>query len=199
MFDLRRRLAPLAAAMAAICAAYWSSNHWHWGAPMYLPLTSLDRAVPLSPWAMPLYCSHFVFLPFALLSIRGEAAFDRTLKSVLLAAVLSDLIFFVFPTTFPRPAADGVLFDAIRSLDAPANCFPSQHVALAFLAAWGLRLDGRPWAPLGYAWAAVIAASTILVKQHYAADVAGGLALAALSLRLTARPTAEPLPEGEPA
>lgn len=199
MFDARRRLAAVAAAMAAICPAYMAANLWHWRAPFLLPLTALDRALPFCPWAMPLYVSHFVFLPLGLLSLRGEAAFARTLKAVLVAAALSDLIFLLAPTTFARPEAAGFLFDAVRRLDTPASCFPSQHVALAALVAAGVRNDGRPWAPLAFVWAAAICVSTVLVKQHYAVDVAGGLVLAALALRLSRGAAADALPAGEPA
>jgi membrane-associated phospholipid phosphatase len=199
LFDLRRRLAPLAAAMAAVCAAYEASNIWHWRTPFLLPLTALDHAVPFCPWAMPLYVSHFIFLPVGLLSLRGEAAFARTLKAVVIAAALSDLIFLIAPTTFARPEAAGFLFDAVRRLDTGANCFPSQHVALAAVVAAGVRADGRPWAPLACVWAAAICVSTVLVKQHYALDIAGGLLLAAFSWRLAGAAAGAALPEGEPA
>ncbi len=166
---------------------------------MLLPLSFLDHAVPFSPWAMPVYFSHFLFLPLALLSLRSYAVFLRTLKSMSLAAALACVIFLVYPTTFPRVESSGVWFDLLNFIDTPANCFPSLHVALAAIAAWGLREDGRPWAPLGAAWACLITLSTVLVKQHYAADAAGGLALAVASVLLAASRAPEPSIAGEPA
>jgi membrane-associated phospholipid phosphatase len=185
--------------MAVICPAYEAANLWHWRTPFLLPLTALDRAVPFCPWAMPLYVSHFLFLPLGLLSLRGDAAFRRTLKALLIAAALSDLIFVLVPTTFARPEASGFLFDAVRRLDNGANCFPSQHVALAAVVVAGVRSDGRPWAPFAIYWAAAICVSTVLVKQHYALDIAGGLLLAAFSWRLAGAAAGAALPEGEPA
>lgn len=187
-----RRLISVAAAMAAVCVAYEAANRWHWRPPYLLPLTALDRAVPFSPWAMPLYVSHYVFLPLGLLSLRGEAVFRRTLKAVLVAAAVSDLTFLIAPTAFVRPEAAGFLFDALRRLDTGANCFPSQHVALAVVVAAGIFADGRKWAPLALAWAGAICASTVLVKQHYAVDVAGGLVLAAWSWRQSGAAAARP-------
>lgn len=181
--------------MAAISAAYSVVNHCHLREPMLLPLSFVDNAVPFSPWAMPVYLSHFLFLPFALLSVRAHAVFVRSLKAMSLAAALACVVFVAYPTTFPRVDSAGPWFGLLNFIDTPANCFPSLHVALAAIAAWGLREDGRP---LAAAWSLAIIASTVLVKQHYAADAAGGLLLAAAAVRLAAR-SPEAIPAGEPA
>lgn len=198
-----RRAAVVAAVMGALCAGYLATNHWQWREASTLPLSRLDRAAPFVPSAMLVYVSHFVFLPACLLLIRGERAFSRTVGAVLAGSALSNVFFALHPTTLPRPPApDGwtaPLFALIAAVDRPVNCFPSQHVGLALVAAWGLRKDGHPWASRALAWSGAIALSTVFVKQHYAADVLGGLALAALSWRLSARASAEPLPQGEPA
>lgn len=199
----RRRLAVVAAVMAALCAAYSATNHWHWREPSLLPLSWLDRSAPFVPAAMLVYVSHFVFLPGCLLLIRGEKTFSRAATAVLIGAALSDAFFLIFPTTYPRvPPPTGIMapfFAFIAAVDTPANCFPSQHVGLAVLVAWALREDRHPWAGRLLAWAGLISVSTVLVKQHYAADVAGGLVLTALSWKLSARTAPAPLPEGEPA
>lgn len=197
-----RRVAVVLAVMAALCAGYLATNHWQWRAPALLPLTWLDR-LPFVPAAMLVYVSHFVFLPGCLLLIRGERAFGRTVGAVLTGSALSNVFFALYPTTLPRPPAPegwtAPLFAFIAAVDEPMNCFPSQHVGLAVVAAWGLRRDGHPWASRALAWSGAIALSTVLVKQHYAADVAGGLALAALSWKLSSRAAAAALPQGEPA
>jgi len=194
--ELRRVLA-VAAFRAGASAVYLAANRWHWREPAALPMTALDRAVPFSPWALPLYLSHFAFLPAALLGL-SEQAFGRTLKAMLAALALCAAAFVAFPTAFPRPPAPGPVFALLAAVDTPASCFPSLHVALAALAAWGLRLDGARWAGAAALWAALIAASTVLVKQHYAADAAGGALAAVLALALTA-PAAQPEPLGESA
>lgn len=197
-----RRLLAVAAVMAAVCASYEATNHWHWREPALLPLSALDRAAPFVPAAMLVYVSHFALLPLALLRV-SERTFPRAVGAVLAGSALSNVVFLAWPTAFPRAAApEGAfapLFAFIAAVDTPANCFPSQHVGLALVAAWALREDGVRWSRLALAWAAAVAVSTVLVKQHYAADVAGGLALAALSWRLSARAAPEPLPQGEPA
>lgn len=198
-----RRAAVVAAVMGALCAGYLATNHGGWREPVLLPLSWLDRSLPFVPAAMLVYVSHFVFLPGCLLLIRGERAFGRTVGAVLAGSALSNVFFALCPTTLPRPPAPegwtAPLFAFIAAVDRPVNCFPSQHVGLAVVAAWGLRKDGHPWATRALAWSGAIALSTVLVRQHYAADVLGGLALAALAWKLSSRSAPAPLPQGEPA
>jgi undecaprenyl-diphosphatase len=54
------------------------------------------------------------------------------------------------------------------------SSFPSGHATSAFCAAALLR-DGDPFWPLYYVAAAVVAASRVHVKIHYASDVAAGV------------------------
>lgn len=199
MPNFGRRLYLVAVIMSAISAAYVFVNHCHFREPLLLPLSFIDNAVPFSPWAMPIYLSHFIFLPFALLCVRSYPIFVRGLKAMALATAIGCFIFVAYPTTFPRVESAGFWFGLLNFIDTPANCFPSLHVAMAAIAAWALREDGRPWAPLSSAWALAIIASTVLVKQHYATDAAGGLLLAAAAIRLAARAAPEPSIAGEPA
>lgn len=189
--------------MAAVVASYSATNRWHLVEPVLLPWTALDRAIPFIPAAMLVYVSHFVFLPLAPLLVRDEGVFRRTLGALLLGSALTNVVFVLWPTAIVRPEPPGGLFGPfflfIKALDTTANCFPSQHVALAAIAAWGLRADGSPWARWGLLWAGAIALSTTLVKQHYFVDVPGGLAFAALAWRLSARAAPARALEGEPA
>ena len=188
--DLGRRAGAVALAMAAVVVFYMATNRWQWRPPSLLPLSVLDLG-PARPWAIPFYFSHYVFLPLSLLALRREDVFERTLRAMVIAAALSDAIFFFYPTTILRSDAPGALFALLRGLDAPTNCFPSQHVALACVGAWGLWEDRLSWAPLGAAWVAAICVSTVLTKQHYAVDVPSGALLAALSVLLSRRPRRE--------
>ncbi|MDX6770890.1 MAG: phosphatase PAP2 family protein [Elusimicrobiota bacterium] len=180
-----RRLYAVASLMAVVIAAYTATNRLHWREPAFLPVSALDRAAPFVPGAMWVYASHFVFLPGCLLLLRGEGVFARVRAAVLSGVLLSNAVFLFWPTTIARVAHPSFLFDFIALMDEPVNCFPSQHVGLALIAAWGLRRDGFPGASLFLAWAGAISVSTVLVRQHYAADVAGGAALALLSWKLS--------------
>ncbi len=78
----------------------------------------------------------------------------------------------------------------VYASDQPYNDFPSLHTSLSTIVAihWW-RIDRRAgWGAA--AWSVLIIASTLLIHQHYLADVGGGLALgiaaSALSLRMLA-------------
>jgi membrane-associated phospholipid phosphatase len=78
----------------------------------------------------------------------------------------------------------GALFAVADTLNLERNYLPSLHVAYAVTAALAI---GRRAGPVGraavLAWAAAIAASTLLLHQHYLADVVAGGLLAVLTMR----------------
>ena len=64
------------------------------------------------------------------------------------------------------------------SIDPPYNCFPSLHVAYAYVSALTCYRVHRGVGVIAAIWAALIGVSTLYTKQHYVADVIAG-ALAA--------------------
>ncbi len=77
------------------------------------------------------------------------------------------------------------------AVDVTRNLFPSLHVTISLFTAFALgRFRPRSRLPM-LLWAALIAALTLFVRQHYAVDVLGGLLLAVVIWRL-----AFPRPKG---
>lgn len=73
----------------------------------------------------------------------------------------------------PRPTSGGAEGLGVRSPSTSA--FPSGHASsAAFAATMLIRWDGRRWAPLWLAVAAIVAASRIHVRIHHASDVVAG-------------------------
>jgi membrane-associated phospholipid phosphatase len=73
--------------------------------------------------------------------------------------------------------AYGVDLLALRvaySIDPPYNCFPSLHVAYAFVSALTCSRVHRGVGFVALLWAVLIAVSTVFTKQHYVLDVIGG-------------------------
>jgi membrane-associated phospholipid phosphatase len=68
----------------------------------------------------------------------------------------------------------------LLSVDTMVNALPSMHVAHTCLAAVALGSRNRLWRIIAPMWAAMIIASTLTTKQHYAIDLPGGMALAAI-------------------
>jgi membrane-associated phospholipid phosphatase len=90
----------------------------------------------------------------------------------------------------PVVTGSGTTFELVRllyRLDAGWNVFPSLHVAHSVLVTLLYLQHDRRRSPLVAAGTALIALSTVLVKQHYIVDVPAGALLAWLCYRAVAR------------
>jgi len=156
--------------------------------------TALDRALPLVPVFVVPYVSlnPFVYASLILFLVFRSKIFQSAAASMLGAWLVSYLFYFFLQTEVVRPTitAAGVFNDMLRNVylgDHPYNDFPSLHTSIStILAIHWFRLDRRIGWPVAV-WTALIVASTVLVKQHYVADVAAGLILAFASSSLFAR------------
>jgi membrane-associated phospholipid phosphatase len=104
------------------------------------------------------------------------------MQAYLAVMLASYAVFVLYPTIGPRPpvvAGGGFAAWCLRlvyALDAPYNCFPSLHVAYAFVAALTCDRVNRTLGIVAIAWATLIGISTLYTKQHYVADVIAGAA-----------------------
>jgi membrane-associated phospholipid phosphatase len=161
---------------------------------LHTPELPWDRALPLQPtWAL-IYGALYMFLiVLPVLVVRDPAHIRRTFWAYLAVWITAYICFLVYPTVAPRPpevVGDGFAVWGLRFLydaDPPYNCFPSLHVAHSFVSALTCyRLDRR----LGYGallCASLVAISTLFTKQHYVADVVGGIVLALVAYVLIVR------------
>ena len=118
--------------------------------------------------------------------------FSITALAISLDLVLSYLVFFFYQTQVERPVILGSdvsssILRTVYSMDKPFNAFPSLHTSLSTLLVllWG-RVGSRIQ-PIIALWAVFIVASTLLTKQHYIADVFGGVAVALMSYYVAIR------------
>jgi membrane-associated phospholipid phosphatase len=151
----------------------------------YAPELALDRALSLQPAWMLVYGSLYVFVVLLpVLVVRERELFRRALKAYLFVMTVAYVGFLLYPTAAPRPeevAGTGFAAWSLRlaySLDPPYNCFPSLHVAYAFVSALTSYRVHRGVGAVAAGWAALIGISTLYTKQHYVVDVIAG-ALAA--------------------
>lgn len=158
--------------------------------------TPLDRAIPLVPVMVIAYLS---LIPLIVAAAVVLAIADvRRVQALALAvtvALLASYLVYVLAQSYvirPSPAGRDWLTAAVRqvySLDPPYNDFPSLHTCLsAIVAVLWLRTHRRTGA-LVAAWCSLIVASTVLIRQHYLADVAGGLVIAWLAVAASDRIT----------
>lgn len=180
----------LAGAVVAALSAllYLVPNRWHGGTGTYLPMTSLDTAIPFWPQTGWVYAATYALLLSTFVGIRDLSRVSRLLYALLFAQTLAAICFVLWPTVYPRdlypiPQHLGTAANAIssfwRGIDAPTNCFPSLHVSTVTLcvAAWPRARYKLTAALIGIP----CALSTLTFKQHYVADLAAGLALGLLA------------------
>jgi membrane-associated phospholipid phosphatase len=175
------------AMFAFLAGAYLMTNHFHLLPPQELPLTWLDRATPFMPTTLWVYVSEYVFFIAAYLSARDVLNLNRYVYAFVSLMLVSFLIFWAWPTTYPRalyPLPDALdpltryAFASLRETDTPANCLPSLHVSATLLTSLLFLGERRNYFPLFLGWALAIAISTLTTKQHYLADVISGMGLA---------------------
>jgi membrane-associated phospholipid phosphatase len=173
----------LVVAVLATNALYGVLNH---GPNRIFLRTGVDLSIPVVPvFAIP-YLSLIPFVGASLLAMMLLAArIYRSAAFAMIAAWLVSYAFFFFLQSYvDRPAVTGSdpfssLVRTIYASDAPYNDFPSLHTSLSMIIAvhWW-HIDRRIGVPVAV-WTALIVASTMLVHQHYVADVAMGIVVAA--------------------
>jgi len=165
----------------------------------YLPLNNLrgpvhslelpvDDHIPVMPAFVFPYLSLYLLLVISLWRLlQAETrVFVITALAIGLDLAISYLVFLFYQTQVERPTilgsdvSSGIL-RWVYSNDQPFNAFPSLHTSLSALLVllWG-RVGSRIQ-PIIALWAVFIIASTLLTKQHYIADVLGGIAVALVS------------------
>ncbi len=189
---LARKLAFVAVVAAINSSVYWWLNH-HLRAPMELPLTPLDRAIPFLPWTMWPYLALFLSDVILPLSLRDRRVFREVVMAYAIAIVANVVIWNLVPTTYPRPtppSGDSITDAAFRimvSMDTPNVCFPSGHITIPAVGCWGFarehpRLRVAIWVVFG-----VLSLTVLTTKQHYAVDILGGLGTALLGIAVVGR------------
>ena len=175
----------LAAAVVALAPLYFVIGFWTRDWPVYRPEIALDRVVPLQPAWMLVYGSLYVFaflLPIAV--VRQPGLFRQALKAFLAVMIVAYAGFMLFPTAGPRPdAVPGAGFFSwtlrvLYDIDPSHGCFPSLHVAYAFVSALTVYRVHRGVGIAALVWTALIGASTLFTKQHFVVDVIAGALMA---------------------
>ncbi len=178
-----------------------------WNRPALPIATSFDNALPFTPWTVFFYVMYYPLLATPMLLAADAVSLTRLTIAQTAMNSFCYVIFVLFPTPIDRPPAvpvEGVfhiVLDTLFRADHPYNTFPSLHVAqacilalffLKYAAHWpfGLAKPAKPYPAIRQnrfalgvlifhgVSAILIAASALLIKQHYIADAASGALLA---------------------
>lgn len=159
-----------------------------WRVPLALPG---EPFVPFVPWTALVYLSLDVLLLLAPLFLREARAVVAFALTLIAQIALAAVAFVLLPgeDVFAPPHVSGWLapfFHTADALNLDGNFAPSLHVSLSATAAWSYarHVTARRARAALFAWAAAIAASTLLLHQHYVVDVALGWMLAAGTARV---------------
>lgn len=151
--------------------------------PTVMHLTALDLMIPFQPPALLAYVSLWIY-------VGAGPGLQRTFAGIGVYAVWMCAmcivglgIFHFWPTqvpSLPLGVTNFPGFSVLHRVDAASNACPSMHVAVAMFTA--VRVDEvlhSTRSPLllrllNAAWFAVIAYSTLAIKQHVALDAAAG-------------------------
>ncbi len=181
------KLAPFAPERIAIFAAvylfwvgvYVSIGQWGMLHPAWRLSWDPVRFVPRVSFFVIPYLSAYV-MPFVLFFVMRDRKRYRRFAMTLVGTIAAcGAVFLAAPLMIARPPLETVsifdwLLNGVYRVDGPTNLFPSLHVAMAFLFAWGAALERPRWKPWMLAWAGLIALSTLFTRQHYFVDVLGG-------------------------
>ena len=172
----------LAAAIYFTNEIYDLLNH---GPRVWLLKTPLDDALPfvkqfVVPYVSLNYVVYFTLIFFLLFKTK---MFHSASLAMLTIFFVSYFFYFFFQTEVIRPPLTGTdlftrMIQNVYAGDHPFNDFPSLHTSVSTLLAihW-FRFDRRAGI-VASIWAVFVVASTVLIKQHYVADVVSGLLLA---------------------
>lgn len=149
----------------------------------------LDYQIPLVPFFSIFYISAYILIFSPYFFVHDKKQFREDFLLYMLLIFVSSFVFLVFPTMAMRPLiVPQNIFDEmylwILRNDLPFNLFPSLHVSLSCLASFLVYRENIKWGRVCIVWAILVALSTLFLKQHYIADVAAGIILAAIAYKL---------------
>jgi len=165
----------------------WLASHVPWRVHVDFAWERHIPFVPLAAWIYASLNGLLLLSPFVLRTWRELLSLWLVLVAETAVAAAMFVVLPVesrFVPFVPPDGATGVVFRMADAVNLNGNLLPSLHVtyalttALAFVHA--AREHGRGWTVQGawIVWALAIAASTIVLRQHHALDVAGGVLLA---------------------
>lgn len=150
------------------------------------PALPWDAAIPFIPAAAVVYLSLPLMLWLAPVFLPTPREIRRFGNQLILVILLAGIGFVALPADQPpvppAPAGlGGALFRLADRMNLDHNLFPSLHVSMATLAALAYSQRARTITKVALAaYACAIAASTLLIRDHYIADVAAGAMLGAV-------------------
>lgn len=189
--------------------ADWLTEHRSYRVRLHLPI---DLAMPLVPAMTVFYLSLNVLLWCAPFILRTRSEYESLVITLAAATAVAAVSFILLPgqDAFAVPQERQLggwaeIYNLASCLALSHNYLPSLHVAFTTIAvmAYAARATHRAKLLL-WGWGLAIISSTMLIHQHYIADVTSGMLLGWLAVKgiyqpLTAKSLAIPSLQTPPA
>lgn len=139
----------------------------------YLPF---ERRWPVWEWTEAIYASIYLFVPLSLFVIQTRGLLRRFAVLGLIATLVVTLFYLMVPIIAPpRPfepqSTLGQMLLLERELANTVAAFPAFHVLWSLIAAEAWSSRSRPYAIVGWSWAALITISCVTTGMHALADL----------------------------
>ena len=152
-----------------------------------------ELRIPFVPEMTVFYMSLYILFVMAPFILRTRGEFRAVVLAMASAIFVSGIAFLLFPAELAfAPAREGDLgiwaglYHFADDLNLTYNLLPSLHVAFAVVCVASFSPHApRPVKALLWLWAALIAASTVLIHQHHVLDVVTGWLLALACVRVS--------------
>jgi membrane-associated phospholipid phosphatase len=189
--EFKQRIISMLIGWCAVGIIYGSTRfipgkHW------VIPELWLDQQISFSTQGIWLYLSFFVVVPFAFLR-APLAKIKPMMIAILISALISGLVFVIFPTTLVYPEfiqqtfTDQLLYWLLW-IDTAQNCLPSLHAALTVICLLALWNNQKLFLSLVYLSISVaIGFSIIQLRRHLSLDVGAGILVGILSYIFASR------------
>ncbi len=147
-----------------------------------------DFQIPFLKYFSPIYgIVYFIPVISFFVCWKNYEVVKAGFKSFMGAATICLLSYLLFPVEFTDRIQLAPPFDFFENvvrffywIDRPYNCFPSLHVALAFISVQMIDRYNPRLAPYFLSLALLVTLSTLFVRQHYILDLVAGGGLAYL-------------------
>jgi membrane-associated phospholipid phosphatase len=172
----------LAIGVCFISQIYCLLNH----GPAVINLhTALDSALPVVPIFVIPYNSLYPYIcaTSILFLLFRTKYFQSACLAMVTVCLISYGFYYFLQSEVIRPVLTGTdtfskMVMNVYARDNPFNAFPSLHTSLSTILAIHWVKVNKPLGIVLSIWTALIVAATLLIKQHYVADMIFGLALA---------------------
>lgn len=181
-------------ALGSTFVAYYGSRLITADLPKYSLSTSWDEAIPFrTEWIIIYVLSYIQWaIGYIVAGRERKKLCYQILGGNAIAKFFCLLCFLFFPLTISRPEVVGNapwdwLTSIIYALDTPDALFPSIHCLESYVFFRGAMLSEKM--PRWYVWAMgcfslMVFASTVLVKQHFLADIVAGIIVGEIGLQI---------------